>query len=764
MAGPVGRTGWGPPYNPPTLRRWRDILGGITVDGAAVAAVGAFALWTLCANLVYAMQWPLLLAAGVWCVGAGGGGGGAGGGGPAPSPSWGVGRAGGRPPRALLPQAARSDSAPHPNPLPTGERGSERVPVLFAAALTFLAWRVTGQFLALWAGAVVVGISGIWANRGAGDAADDPAAPRREWVVWALAGVAAVLALLVRSYSVDDAYYLNRAAQLAENVWAAVPRHYALFGDAPGSRPMPFPYPTFPLTAYHDLIGLLSAATWLQPLRVASIVCAPVAAGLVPVAYAVLLRRVLPGRVWPWALGVAMALLLVEGTGERFVSQFGLPRIWQGKSILLHVGLPLVLAWGMDLGRSGRVRDAARVSAALVALVGLNSMGIWIGPVTAGMGVAVGWLSGNPHGSLRDSAKRGAVALTVLVGACWYPIVLGWLYVGASGEAVGYRLAAPDVAETLLLTFGSERVMAVWVALLLVAPAVVPTAAGRLLAAVTLAVTFGLGLNPWLAPRVAEHVTSGVLYWRVFWLLPAVPLVACVFCAGFPLRRHVGRAELLPGLGCRPAATGAGLLAAVLVYGALVPEHGVISRGNRVGLGWPGVKAPAGPWAVAGYLRERLPPDAPVLAPTSVSWLLVTMTDAPSAIVPRPIAVEHAFARQLGDAAEARRRLALANYLGGQKHLDPVHLWDAIERDRVSALVLRPSAAPPGPAGDPGSAGPHEPSPRDVMAPSLSRAERSSVTAERQRLRDRLIGGGFIRSDVAGFEVWLRKGLGADER
>src|SRR5690606_5302922 len=47
----------------PTLRRWRDILERVTVEGTAATAAGAMALWTLCANAAYALQWSVLAAA-----------------------------------------------------------------------------------------------------------------------------------------------------------------------------------------------------------------------------------------------------------------------------------------------------------------------------------------------------------------------------------------------------------------------------------------------------------------------------------------------------------------------------------------------------------------------------------------------------------------------------------------------------------------------------------------------------------------------------
>lgn len=167
------------------------------------------------------------------------------------------------------------------------------------------------------------------------------------------------------------------------------------------------------------------------------------------------------------------------------------------------------------------------------------------------------------------------------------------------------------------------------------------------------ALLFLLGvLNPYTSRFVADHLTGASTYWRLTWALPA-PVFATVMLGGVVS----GTARVRPR-----AAAAAGLV--LLVCGAawFGLNFGVLRKANSVRLGVPGLKVYQAEYPVARQVATRVPESGMVLAPELVATWLPTFVHHPRLLDVRTVYLSQTFSP-----SEAKRRLALMQYVSGSR-------------------------------------------------------------------------------------------------
>jgi len=512
----------------------------------------------------------------------------------------------------------------------------------------------------------------------------NPEAPRRgdeaggrRALLFGLALLCSILTLVAHRPDTDDAFYVNMAVAAADHPGAPL-----IAGDTlHGVDDVPLTLPIYKVHSLELLSASLSHLTGLPALTVAHLWLPAVAAFLVPLAYARLLRLLMP-QAWLWGTFLAMAFLLLTGGESCGWGSFAFVRLQQGKAVLLSLGLPLLLAYAMEFGLAPTTGRWLRLAAAQIAAVGLSASALWLAPTLAGLALACACAP------LRASMGR----LLAGLAASAYPLALG-LWLRGDTESV-FREAAVQLTETAmqsdaLIEAATSLVLgqglACWLGLFVALGSwcVAPSALARRFCALFPLAFLLVFLNPFTASWIASHVTSGPTYWRVFWVLPLPVLMTLMLGAPLALRGRSRRRWVGPCLS----------LAAAAVALVWVPATPALSRANRVHLDWPGWKVPPEAFAAARAVVRHAAPGAAVLAPRDVAPWIPTLHG-----YPHPIVVRMAYLPILDGRVEDReleRRVGLFRLVSGD--LRPPHadalLAEAVHDYPLEAVVLIRDAA-----------------------------------------------------------------------
>ena len=383
------------------------------------------------------------------------------------------------------------------------------------------------------------------------DAEDHRPAPR----LWTALAVGFVLLQAVSAVAYsrpdwDDCYYLAAALDF---------QHAAVLNEQEPTHREGFPVFTLQSTLCFELWGaVLCHLTGLNPLVVFhSLIPGPLVL-LCYAAYTALVREILPRRWVPLGLVGLSAVHLWGISSHETVVNFLLPRPWQGKTVLSHLAIPLVVVALMRFAH----RPDWRMCLTLLATVGFGLVvslsGLFLGVILVTcLGLVLA-----PRVRRRPLLVGVGLALLVLVGTGlavrsgmeeWEKLVLGsrpfymqhWLmavtYYTRHGSAeIVWLLTLP--LQAALLHDPHRRSYLIWFPLVL-------------------GLTFA---NPLLFHVVAAKVSSYSTYMRIWWLLPVAPGLAVLFALTV---RFLAR--VLPRGNAMPLAA-AGLLASFALPGLYV--------------------------------------------------------------------------------------------------------------------------------------------------------------------------------------------------
>ncbi len=503
----------------------------------------------------------------------------------------------------------------------------------------------------------------------------------------ALAVGCALVALVLHRPDADDSFYLNVAVSAADRPDAPVLQSDTLHG-IPG---LPLHQPIYRLHSYELAVGAVSWGSGIPAIRVLHLGATALFAALVPLAWAALFRRLVPGR-WLFTTTAFVAVLLFTADTHRWYGNFAFPRIWQGKSIYLFVWLPVIYTRALEFARLPTLARGLGLAAAQIAAVGASASAVWEGPAAALLALASG-LRADWRG-LRVLAAGALASAYVLIAGWWLmqgdiaqhdPMLQrAQLRAVAKAWAPGMQLA-----DALRSVFGGGALFAASLAALASSWSFCAREPARRFAIAVPLVVWGTLLNPYFERELARWLT-GPSYWRVLWCLPVPVFLALVLSA--PLRLP---ARAWPRV------------AAALALGAFcvaVPSYSVFSPRNlprevrgSVTLGWPSLKVPqAGAisdyeWAAA--LCEVAGPEGVVVAPEYVS-LWVPTFHHPA----RPLVVRESYLRKfidrLGRDAVRPRRVMTRLVAGEQIQTDAFAVFaEGLDRFGVRAALLRESSA-----------------------------------------------------------------------
>jgi hypothetical protein len=400
--------------------------------------------------------------------------------------------------------------------------------------------------------------------------ANDDTAPPPVWTVAAIVLIAlqAVSAVVYDRPTWDDCFYL---AAVLDYEQAAV------LNDQEPTHREGFPMPAVHSAMCWELWGAtLCQLSGVNPLALFHCLLPGLLVLGAYIAYASVLAEFLPRRWVPLALLGLSGYHLWGISSNASVADHFLVSIWQGRSVLPHVALPLTV---LSLSRFAERRAWSwwlSLTACATFALGLSSSAIFL--VT----ILVGLLSL----ALLRSVRAGR--LVFLAGAAFslMPLAVEALGIRTALAREGWdQVEGPGVTSWRHWMFELERqggggsAEVIWLVTLPLLAVLLGEGRRRayfITFPVLLLVTFA---NPFLCNFVSAHVTSHLVYFRLLWLLPVGPGLAALFAL---LIRFVDRAAMRRLQPARPLVPLA-VAALALAVCALLPGRYVWGPANNVG-------------------------------------------------------------------------------------------------------------------------------------------------------------------------------------
>jgi hypothetical protein len=492
-----------------------------------------------------------------------------------------------------------------------------------------------------------------------------PCCPRVVWIVCSVAAAEVCVTLFANRPDADDAFYRSISATLLRFPHQPVLVHDTLYRLSNAPIMLQF----YRLGSYDVLVATLARITGIGHLVVAYLVLPSVFAAFCVLAWAYLLRRIVPAR-WPWVLLILFLCVLALGEAHRAYGNFAFVRIFQGKAILATGMVPVIAGSALLFARHGGLSRWLLLFAAQIAALGVSASALFVAPAAAALGLAGGW-SADVSSTRRFAA--GMLASVYVFGAGW-----AIASVTHGGQALVSASPMPGIPQILDDTWGWWSTRLLLVALLAAWAFVRDPVRARYFSAGAFFLLLAV-LNPYTVRVVADHFVGVYTYWRLTWALP-LPLLLAVLLEGLVERAFRMRPRVL--------AAGAGVALAVfaVVFGGC---FGTLRSANTVTFGLPGPKVSPVEYQVAARIAKDVPEQGVVLAPEQVSVWLPTFIIHPELLGVRTLYLGRAFSPQ-----DAERRGSLMRYVAGEYRPPDSAAWfaDALRSYGLTAVVIVYSA------------------------------------------------------------------------
>ncbi|MCB9697733.1 MAG: hypothetical protein H6738_13200 [Alphaproteobacteria bacterium] len=467
----------------------------------------------------------------------------------------------------------------------------------------------------------------------------------------AVTGVAATLitTALCRP-DVDDGYYLNEVLQTLLHPDLAVLSFDGIHG-VPGA---PLQQVIHRPQTYEALVAFVCRLTGGEPRTVYWLWMPAVVAALSPLAWWSVARQLVPRLAW-LAVPLTLGVLCTWGDGPQTIARFGLPRLFQGKSVFVFAMVAVVVHASLRHASEGTWRSALRLAAAGLAASLFTSTALVVAPIAVGLALLAGL---RPDRAGLRTFGTGLLTTTPLL----ITLVLSFLELRAAGG-----LASDGYQQADTTSLGNMRS-----ALALAWLASVPWWMGdrpqrplvaRYVVVSVLIVASGLG------PLLLGEVVADLLNWRTFWAIPFAVLMGVGAACGLEAGWRAIRAW-------RPMDVArVGWLALLATMFVRAGDWSVEKDGIDVRFAEPKVK-PAFE-ELADAVLALAGPDDVVAAPPDASQALAMRADKPK-LVGVWVRYLNNLTRFWGQ-EETDRRLAVLEYTRGTKPMGlPADVLDTL--------------------------------------------------------------------------------------
>ena len=527
------------------------------------------------------------------------------------------------------------------------------------------AYALSGRYEIFWLGVIVVLFAGlIFQSRSPDGISGYPLNSAGAFITL---GVVLLLAFLVPLIAhrpdTDDALYISLANDSINRPDIPVLQKDAFYGVPD----LPIMLQVYRVESWELLLGLFSKVLRLEPIISAHVFFPPVWAAITVLAWAAFFRTVTP-RAWPYALVMALLLMLLLRENHHSLGNFGFLRFQQGKAVMLTLQVPLACLFAWRFGSCGRWADLLLLFFVQIGGIGFSSTGLLAMPATIGVAI-LSTASFDRQWLIRASLALSTISYSAIaallvrsgLGAManalndWPSLSLDQVIVDVFGRYGRFLLLGGAVsAWTLVWSTCRQRWLLLSILLLFIGP-----------------------LNPWLTPWVAKYVTSPPALWRLLWIFPFAPIAA------------ISLGELCM-FGRRPAlraATAITLIVCMLITWNCLTGS-VLRYPGSLEFGRLDVDEPE--FSTARLIAQVTPNGRAALAPETVAAWLTTFR-----VHPRPVYVRSHYLLYLQGVLEKddlAGRFRLWHLLDDPKSDETVDfLLESIDRYSIGSITLAAS-------------------------------------------------------------------------
>jgi len=452
----------------------------------------------------------------------------------------------------------------------------------------------------------------------------------------------AILVAITHRPDPDDAQYLNFVVTAIDFPTVPLYSHSGLWQDLG----VPLELPIYRLHAYELLVATLSEAFSVDHKIIYYMILAPMFGGMAILVQWRLAQHLIPQHALAMVV-VWLVLIIALGQTHREFGNFAFVRLYQGKSILVTVALPLCLLLGLQFAEAPDWRRALALGMAAISSLGMSSSALATVPFVVAAALCGGVL-GASRASIALVVTGAFFSLAVLI-AVGVALVMGM----NTPSEIGYWDSGLDAHDGLSTVLGEDIVGTVVLALFPLASLFVTDVRRRRLYATTTLFFVIFVLNPWTAPLLSEVLDSALL-WRIFWSVPfLVSASICITALAVlaanklpPIARHT----VLP----------------LLLGTVLLCSSGLsISPDNNVFIGYPRYKMEPFSHEIAEEIVRHAPPRSTIYAPIEIAKLITTFRKHPYPIVVRPEYLGFERIRSHFGDSELARRIRVIEILEG---------------------------------------------------------------------------------------------------
>jgi hypothetical protein len=503
--------------------------------------------------------------------------------------------------------------------------------------------------------------------------------------LWGLALAAVVFNLTVHRPDPDDALYVNVAASSADQPDLPLMDR----DEMQGIEGLPFHSPVYLTNSIEPLWGMLSRFTGIRAQLWFHVVHAALGAFFIILAYAVLLRLLVPER---WLLALILLLIVLLGTGgplNHWYGNLAFVRVWQGKCTFLNVFLPLTFAYGMRFGMRPSMVGWVLLATAQISAVGMSSSAIWVEPLAGGIGLLCGALGRGWAGWRRVVVGCFASAWVIAVGLHLKSLIRGSaerilrddFRLRSYDAMAGYRDVLDRPGEALdwawTNVMGEGPLLYLCLGAILIGWTVGRHSLARRFAVLSPLLTLAFVMNPYIEKLVMANLT-GPVYHRSSWLLPIPLFITLLFLSPLDLDpKRVPRKMVVLFM-----------IVGVMGYVTRVSPFTTVDERNRIYYGAPGVKIHPEVLESLEQAVERLPAGAYVIAPTQVSFWFPTFHHR---LYPVTVHALYTYKRSsFITRDEADWRVALTEYVAGEARQEdaPGRLREGVDHFGIQGVIV----------------------------------------------------------------------------
>lgn len=547
-------------------------------------------------------------------------------------------------------------------------RDTDWILMLAGAALCVALFLWARGYVVFWTVTVAFGAVAWW--RGRTKAVGPPRVPvatnAEQWWVLGLAVVAMVGTWWVQGPDLDDAFYLNVAVSTLDHPARPLLRFDGMFGE----EGLPLLSGIYRADSYQLFVAWLSHLTPFTPTQVYYLVLPSVSALFVVCAHWLAFRE-WNARVALLGLVFVILVWFAWGHVPRAYGHFSFVRLSQGKGVLVSVCIPALVYAVSRYLREPNGNNWLRVALLQIAMVGISSTALILGPLVTALMLAGAALS--RHVSART------IGLGLLTSA--YVVVLssGVAFDASAGPPFMEPAVDCRTRAALRTVMGpgirSCVAMFAWVAALALPGVALRYRAFVWVASVAL-------FNPWM-PELASRIHPAMC-WRLFWAVPFPLIIGLTLASLFPWRPS--------WKSLRPGAIGAVCLLLCFLFspyrhrGWRVAEWATAPRYR----GWhflPHLNLPSG-YDVAMQAIARTHAHGIILAPFLVAAWVPTFSNAPRLVGVRDLYFNIIAAGvNDGEAGERRRLFEFIRGAKGSSEWLP-EMVEQVKRREIDTIVV----------------------------------------------------------------------------